>query len=598
MSQRQKKNKTNYYLIMKTKILFTIAMITSLATFAKDKVLNRPAFADGGMYFCPKTVIMGKTSTVIGFKIWRSGDSWTLDSESHLVAEGKTYRMTKAIVYTRSADGKVKSSEPLNPSTHYSWESDSVSAEFEPLAPKVKIFDFIETETSSFNVYGIRLDGKCYPFVLDKPKPYPHSSDEPLCAIEPKYGKAQYTCNVYKHDGTVIYASMFGLNNCFSEDMYLGFTDNSYQIEASRTYFAGVAAPYPFHQFRIMMIPGYETTVSVDATAYTASFAGASKKAIPTHRIIQFEGPIADLQQTRYDERELYYQFAGLSPDTLWDVLQKKIRDIEKTKRYSRRQKEFGRLWAENNYLIHYMNYVAKGTAKIQDSHAADLAILKDGRSFYFINDDKYLGYAHSNHIDGVVTEWMEGFARAMSLAKRIRGLEVMPEAAFDTIPQYFQKELRDMNDSTRVAIERLRSTANEVKVMDTPDCTGEEFINRVVSENPDVVLFFDFWATWCGPCMNGIRAMEPLKAEWVGRPIRFVYVTNESSPSHLWTKQIASMPGIHYRLPNEIWNAIPNLNGIPQYYIYDRQGKRFYEKTGFREIAPLKQKIDEALSK
>ena len=314
MSQRQKKNKTNYYLIMKTKILFTIAMITSLATFAKDKVLNRPAFADGGMYFCPKTVIMGKTSTVIGFKIW-TGNSWTLATESHLVAEGKTYRMTKAIVYTRSADGKVKSSEPLNPSTHYSPDNDSVSAEFEPFDSKVKIFDFVETETSSFNVYGIRLDGKCYPFVLGKPKPYPYSSDEPLCAIEPKYGKAQYTCNVYKHDGTVSYATMFGLNNCFSEDMYLGFTNgNSYQIEASRTYFASVAAPYPFHQFRIMMIPGYETTVSVDATAYTASFAGASKKAIPTHRIIQFEGPIADLQQMRYDERDLYYQFAGLPP--------------------------------------------------------------------------------------------------------------------------------------------------------------------------------------------------------------------------------------------------------------------------------------------
>ena len=55
------------------------------------------------------------------------------------------------------------------------------------------------------------------------------------------------------------------------------------------------------------------------------------------------------------------------------------------------------------------------------------------------------------------------------------------------------------MNDSTRVAIERLRSTASDVRVMDTPNGAGEDFLDHVVSENPDVVLFFDFWATWCG---------------------------------------------------------------------------------------------------
>lgn len=583
-------------LIMKIRLIFVVALATSLATFAKDRVVHNPVFAGGGTSLCPKTVVMGKTATTIGFRVM--SHSWTLDAGAHLVVGGNTYRMTGATVFSRSADGAVKSSEELTPVKTYSWVYDSVSVDFEPLDAKVRIFDFVENEGSGFNVYGIRMDGRCYPFVLGKPKPYPYARDEQLCAIEPKYGRAKYTCTMYKHDGTESPVVSFGLDNCFSGDKYRDFADNGYQIEASRPYFAIVAAPYPSHQFFVMMVPGFETKVSVDETAYNTSLAGAGKNPIPPHRVIQFEGPIADLQQVFYDERFLYPSISRLAPDTLWDVLQGKARDIEHRKHYSRRQKDFGRLLVEMSYLNRYLRCVAEGTAELRDSHAADLVFLKDGRSFYLVGDDKYLAYAHANNIGGVVTEWMELFAKAMNLAKRIRGLELLPETAFDTIPQEFQKELRAMNDSTRVAVEKLRNTAGEVKVMDTPDCTGEEFIGRVIGENPDVLLFFDFWATWCGPCMKGIKAMEPLKKEWAGRPVRFVYVTNESSPANQWTRQISSMPGIHYRLPDRIWKAIPKLGGIPQYYIYDRHGNCFYEQTGFREIEPLVQKIDEALKK
>ena len=576
--------------------LFGLSRVVTGEDKVRDKVIDKPAFSSGGSSFCPKTVVMGQTATTIGFSVYTG--QWSLAAESHLSSLGKNYRMTKATVFKRS-HGKVESSEALDPSKQYTWEHDSVSLEFEPLDAKARMCDFIEYEGSNFNVEGIRLDGKHYPFALGKPKPYPYAKDEPLCAITPQYGKARYTCYMYRHDGTENRENlvMFGLDNHFSKDMFPGFTENGYDIEASCTYTAALAAPYPFQQFGVMMIPGYETTVRVDETASVASNAQTYKKPIPTYSIIQFEGPLADLQQVNYDERWIYYHFNKVSADSLWETLQGKIQEIEKNKRYSRRQKDFGRLKAEQTYLRRYLECVDEGSANLQDSHAAELIFLKDGRSFYIVGNDKYLGYAHANHIDGVVTEWMEGFAQAMNLAKRIRGMETVPETAFDTIPAIYRKELRAMNDSTRLAIERLRNAAAEVTVMDTPDCTGEEFIEKVVRENPGVVLFFDLWATWCGPCMNGIKAMEPLKSQWAGRPIRFVYVTNESSPTNQWTKQIASMPGIHYRLPDKIWNAIPNLNGIPQYYIYDTQGNLFYEQTGFGGIDPLKEKIEEALS-
>ena len=146
---------------MKHTLLLVIAMMASSAALAKDKVVDRPAFSSGGLSFRPSTVVLGQSAATIGFKV-SSGGTWGLSAESHLTSGGKTYRMTKATVFKRSK-GQVVSSEALDPSKHYTWEYDSVSAEFEPLDKKVKVFDFVETEKSNFNTQGIRLDGKKYP---------------------------------------------------------------------------------------------------------------------------------------------------------------------------------------------------------------------------------------------------------------------------------------------------------------------------------------------------------------------------------------------------------------------------------------------------
>ncbi|MCF0199154.1 MAG: TlpA family protein disulfide reductase [Bacteroidaceae bacterium] len=575
------------------KTTFLVAFITALNATAKDKVVHNPVFSEGSGRFLPRTVILGKTATTVGIKLYSVG--WTLNKESHLVVDGKTYRLNGATVFTRK-EGIVTDSADLDFAKHYERENDSISLEFEPLDPKATVFDFVEEEGSTFNVSGIRLDNKLYPFVLGKPKPFPYDKNEPLQPLEPTYGTAKFTCNQYRHDGTTKTALVFGCFNAFSTGLFKDDSENGYEFQTSRMYKVPVKMPSPMTQFWALMIPGQEVTINVDETALMAT--GVDRK-IPEHSVIQFEGPLGDLQQVYYQERWMGHgPIAKVPADSVWDALQTKIREIESRKDYSRRQKEFGRIMAEWFYLRRYHKDAEAGIVQLQDPHAADLILLKDGRSFYFLEDDAFLEYAHANHIGGVATQWMEDYAKAMNLAKRMRGLELMPEEAFDTIPSYFRKELLTINDSTRVAIERLRATAHEVTVKDTPDCTGEEFLDYVVRENPDVVLFFDFWATWCGPCMRGIRAMELLKAEWAGRPIRFVYVTNETSPVLEWSKQINSMPGLHYRLPDDLWNKIPGFGGgIPQYFIYDRKGRQFYEQTGFSDIEPLKQKITEALS-
>ena len=68
------------------------------------------------------------------------------------------------------------------------------------------------------------------------------------------------------------------------------------------------------------------------------------------------------------------------------------------------------------------------------------------------------------------------------------------------------------------------------------------------------------------------------------GKPVVFVYVTNESSPSATWVRETESMPGIHYRLPDTMWREIKELGGggIPHYLIFDHKGNKVLDNTGY----------------
>ena len=64
---------------------------------------------------------------------------------------------------------------------------------------------------------------------------------------------------------------------------------------------------------------------------------------------------------------------------------------------------------------------------------------------------------------------------------------------------------------------------------------------------------------------------------------------TNERGSDHkeLWKKSIAGIKGYHLMLPNDYWGKLPciiEFSGIPQYALYDRQGKRIYHLVGFAD--------------
>lgn len=585
--------------------LFFICCVLTLTVNAQEKVIISPAYENGSITFFTNKVILNNNKTTLGicYKLPDTAQStWNLSTDTHLTSKGKDYAMTGCTVFRRDNNGTILESETLDHEKDYTHEWDSLSIDFEPLNKDCTSFDFIETKVSNFNHYGIRLDGKKYDFLFkDKPKPL-YGKNEPLPPIVPKYGKATMKYDIRGHERDKYDMMTFAIKNELTAEYFPFDYENPNQltIEASKAYsiqtYDGCNIPsetYVVNQFKQLMIPGTETTITFDAAACLALTKSKGKAKIPFDKCVRFSGSIADLQEVMLRERDygsIYIKENGIGADSLWNTLQENIRKINgkeyKAKKYTRRQKEFLQLWLEYNYIRKFLIHDINPTDVLVDKHASELGILfKDGRSFYLVSNDDFLNYAHANGINSEVTEWMEGYHRAMNMAKRMHNLELMPESAFDTIPECFHKDLQQLNDSTAATIERLKSEASKVEIKDIPDVNASEFLQTIVNENKGNVIFIDFWATWCGPCKLGIEAMKTRKDEFTGKSVKFIYITNESSPNNEWVRTIQSMPGIHYRLKNDMWYNIKEIgDAIPRYLMFDKSGKLIYEQTGFTD--------------
>jgi thiol-disulfide isomerase/thioredoxin len=180
-------------------------------------------------------------------------------------------------------------------------------------------------------------------------------------------------------------------------------------------------------------------------------------------------------------------------------------------------------------------------------------------------------------------------------MGEKMNNAEVQPDSVIQSVHPHFQPVLLALNDSARVLAEHFQREAKNRK-MTAPDVPGDQLLQTIAKQYPGKAVFFDLWATWCGPCKIGIEAMEPLKEELKEKDVVFVYLTDESSPQSAWNNYVIKVPGKHYRISS--LGQLPGITGIPQYYLFNRQGERVWEQSGFGDetLETIKQEIVKAL--
>ncbi|WEA00583.1 TlpA family protein disulfide reductase [Mucilaginibacter sp. SJ] len=161
---------------------------------------------------------------------------------------------------------------------------------------------------------------------------------------------------------------------------------------------------------------------------------------------------------------------------------------------------------------------------------------------------------------------------------------------------KFLLNDVAALNSSIKQSILNVKNqtgyTDNQVPVTDS----ARNIFVKLLDKYKGKVVFIDFWATWCVPCLNGMQEIAPLKAELAqNKDVVFLYVTNTSSPEKTYQTMMPGIKGEHYRLPDSQYDYLAKLFkifSIPHYAIINKRGEIVNDNFQWSQTNQIKQQL------
>lgn len=299
---------------------------------------------------------------------------------------------------------------------------------------------------------------------------------------------------------------------------------------------------------------------------------------------------------------------------TCWDEFQDVVKQLD-TLDLTPQEREYHRTLIEQDYLRKLRNFMFVKTSwksitdedslamfeqqfTFRDPHAGELTYYRNITGFYSCLTNLFhegKEYIEANGLeDSPLGRWYKELDEAKAVMTRVKAKLSVSENELNALSPEFQVQIREIQ-----ALMKQKVDDGKGKCRDLPEGEPQEWLPKIVAGHKGHIVFIDYWATWCGPCRTGMKAMEGVKDELTSLGVDFVYITDTSSNADEWLIYVGRHAGDHYIIPKDKIQEmqIPEYaNSIPHYLIYDREGKLAKVIKGWPGLEEMKANIEGVL--
>ena len=100
------------------------------------------------------------------------------------------------------------------------------------------------------------------------------------------------------------------------------------------------------------------------------------------------------------------------------------------------------------------------------------------------------------------------------------------------------------------------------------------------MDEFQDKTVFINFWATWCGPCIQEMPTIERAQGEMNGKDVVFLLASNEDFNQ---IERFSKKHDFKFRYVKLENMEELNIAALPTTFIFDSDGTLKFSETGYR---------------